>query len=124
MTRRSPDALVLDEMVTPSIAEELHRRGHDVIAVAADPRLRSVTDTELYEWAAQQHRRIVTENVKDFRPLLVHAGSPAGPGVLFTSNRTFPRSRRSVGLLVSALDHWLRQRGARRPEEWLDRAPR
>jgi hypothetical protein len=96
--------LLLDEMFSPTIAEELRRRGHDVIALAADAELRALSDPEVYTWAGDQGRRVVTENVKDFRAL---ASSPGGPGVLFTSSRSFPRSRRNLGPLVHALDRWL-----------------
>jgi len=112
-------ALLLDEMLSPKIADELRRRGHDVVAVAADPMLRSKTDAELFEWARENRRRIVTENVRDFRPLLRDDSS--GPGVIFLSSRTFPRSRKTVGVLIRALDAWLvsASRSAHPPEDWL-----
>lgn len=117
MTAAAP-RLLLDEMFAPAIAEQLRRRGHDVVAVAADPDLRALSDVALYEWATTHRRRVVTENVKDFRPL-VAAG--VGPGALFTSSRTFPRSRRSPGPLIDALDRWLvGARAAQRSiEDWL-----
>lgn len=119
MTRRR--RVALDEMFSPVIAAELRSRGFDVLAVADDPQLRSMSDLELYEWATDQDRRIVTENVKDFRPLARQ--ETAGPGLLFTSTRTFRRSRRSVGLLIGALDAWLRRSDASRrvSEDWLQR---
>lgn len=115
-------ALVLDEMFPPAIAEELRRRGHDVIAVAADPHLRAISDLELFAWAAQQRRRLVTENAKDFRRLLADTGT-AGPGLLLTSSRSFPRSRRAPGDLITALEAWLSNPDdtARPPEDWLVR---
>lgn len=114
-------ALLLDEMFSPSIAAELRRRGHDVIAVAADPQLRSMTDPELYAWAISEHRRIVTENVKDFRRLLTQDSELTGPGLLFTSVRTFPRSRRAPGSLIASLESWLTQSAplVRPAEDWL-----
>jgi hypothetical protein len=124
--------LLLDEMHAPGVAEELRRRGHDVIAVAADPELRALTDDDLFRLAASEPstvspdiagRRIVTENVKDFRPLLhraQEAGTP-GPGLLFTSSRRFPRSRRNPAPLIEALHAWLGQPDVARrpPEDWL-----
>lgn len=101
-------ALVLDEMFAPAIAEELRQRGHDVvIAVAADATLRSMADEELLAWAAEHSRRVVTENVKDFRPLLARAPDAGKCCVLFTSPRSFPRSRRAPGTLIDAIDRWL-----------------
>jgi len=121
VTRRRRAALVLDEMFSPAIAAELRSRGFDVLSVADDPQLRSMSDAELYKWATERDRRVVTENVKDFRPLARQ--EIAGPGLLFTSSRTFPRSRRSVGLLIGALDAWLQRSdaGVRGSEDWLQR---
>lgn len=63
---------------------------------------------------------MVTENVRDFRSLV--AANPF-PGVLFTSSRTFSRSRASTGVLVDALDSWLTAaaRSPRPAEDWLQR---
>jgi len=121
VTRRAQVALLLDEMFSPVIAGELRRRGFDVIAVAADPQLRSMTDKELFIWAGEKGRRIVTENVKDFRPLMIREGVPRKSALLFTSSRAFPRSRRRFGPLLAALEGWLRDPtvASRGPEEWL-----
>ncbi len=110
--------LLLDEMFSPTIAEELRRRGHDVLALVADAELRALSDPEVYTWAGEQRRRVVTENVKDFRTLVA---SSAGPGVLFTSSGSFPRSRRDLGPLVRALDRWLvgAATTSRPLEDWL-----
>lgn len=97
--------LLLDEMFPPIIATKLRERGHDVVAVADDPQLRAMTDPELLTWAGEHSRRIVTENVRDFRPLVID--DPGGPGVLFTSSRTFPRTRRGIGKLIAAIDDWI-----------------
>ena len=115
--------LLLDEMHAPIIATTLRDRGHDVLAVADQTELRALTDDELYTWAGQHQRRIVTENVKDFAPLLRRTEESAQPTtpVLFTSSRTFPRSRRNPGPIIDALDAWLRTAdAAHRPaEDWL-----
>lgn len=115
------ELLLLDEMHAPIVAAELRRRGHDVISVADDPELRGMSDDELFGWAGARRRRIVTENIKDFRPMLLHSvGADRDPtAVLFTSSRTFPRSRQNVGKLIDALDAWLRRRGAHSFEEWF-----
>ncbi len=116
-------ALLLDEMFAPAVAQALRKLGHDVVTVAEDPDLRAMTDPELFRWAARRGRRIVTENVKDFRPLLYRADESglAGAALLLTSSRTFPRSRRNLAPLIESLDRWLRQPdAATRPvEDWL-----
>lgn len=114
-------------MHSPAVAAALRDLGHDVVAVAEDPTLRAKTDLDLVTWAQTQHRRIVTENVKDFRRILLaatEAGAPAA-SVLFTSNRRFPRTRRNPGLLIGALDAWLRQPDviSRPQEDWLRAEP-
>ena len=129
----SAPRLLLDEMHAPGLAEELRRRGHDVVAVAVDLELRSLTDEELFRLcrpdgpARLRGRRIVTGNVKDFRPLLRRAEELGAPtaGVLFTSSRRFPRSRRNPAPILDALHGWLTHPdAARRPlEAWLSPAP-
>lgn len=115
---------LLDEMHAPTVAATLRRRGHDVVAVVERDDLRALSDEELFQWATEQGRRVVTENVKEFAPLLRRAeelGRSAAP-LLFTSSRTFPRSRRSPGPLIAALDAWLRSPEPDRPtEDWLQR---
>jgi predicted nuclease of predicted toxin-antitoxin system len=115
--------LVLDEMHAPVLAQRLRERGHDVVSVAEDSGLRAMTDDEVYNWAAEEQRRIVTENVKDFRRILVRAQQAGGPtaAVLFTSSRVFPRARRNPAPLIAALDAWLRSPDVchRNDEDWL-----
>jgi len=50
-------------MFTPAIADQLRAKGFDVVAVAAEPHLRSLSDPELHRWSREQGRRVVTENV-------------------------------------------------------------
>lgn len=115
--------LLLDEMHAPVVAATLRERGHDVIAVADDPELRAFSDEEILRFATGAGRRVVTENVKDFRRLLLRADEAGDqvPGLLFTSSRTFPRTRRNPGPLIEALDAWLRAPDVtERPvEDWL-----
>jgi hypothetical protein len=109
MTSRAPVRLLLDEMFSPAVSAELRELGPDVLAVAEQPELRSKTDEEVFAWACAQQRWVLTENVKDFRPILLRAlqgGLPAC-GLLYTSSRTFHRSRKNPGPLIMALHAWL-----------------
>ena len=96
-------------MFSPAIAAELRALGHDVIAVADRADLRSRSDEEVFAWASAEKRWLLTENVKDFRPIMLRAlqAGPPGCGLLFTSARAFPRSRKNPGSLIRALDAWL-----------------
>jgi len=119
-----PDArLLLDEMFSPAMAAELRALGHDVIAVADRPDLRSKSDREIFAWASGEKRWLLTENVKDFRPIMLQAlqAGPPGCGLLFTSSRAFPRSRKNPGPLIRALHTWLNAGPPPMPvtESWL-----
>jgi hypothetical protein len=79
-------------MFSPAIATKLRELGHDVIAVADRPDLRSKSDEEIFAWASAEKRWLLTENVRDSRPIILRslqAGTP-GCGLLFTSSRAFP----------------------------------
>lgn len=110
-------------MFSPAIAAALREFGHDVVAVAERADLRSMTDDDLLAWSAADHRWLVTENVKDFRPIMLRALQAGGitAGLLFTSSRTFPRSRKNPGPLIEALHAWLRAGPPAPPltESWL-----
>lgn len=98
--------LLLDEMFHPRIATELVARGHDCAAVAADPDLRASSDADLVAHAVAQRRTLVTNNVVDFERLRRQrgaAGEPVPP-LIYTSDASFPRDRRFIGRLVTALD--------------------
>lgn len=114
--------LVLDEMFSPAIAAALRDPGHDVIAVAGRSDLRAMRDADVFAWAASEGRWVLTENVKDFRPILLRAlPADAVTGVLFASGRAFPRSRKNPGPLIEAIDAWMRSGppGSPLTEDWL-----
>jgi predicted nuclease of predicted toxin-antitoxin system len=119
-----PDVrLLLDEIFSPAIAAELRALGHDVIAIADRPDLRSKSDEEVFAWASAEKRWLLTENVKDFRSIMLRAlqAAPPGCGLLFTSARAFPRSRKNPGPLIRALHAWLNAGPPAAPvtESWL-----
>jgi hypothetical protein len=110
-------------MFSPAVAAELRALGHDVIAVADRPDLRSKSDEEVFAWANGEKRWLLTENVKDFRPIMLRALQAGSPdcGLLFTSSRVFPRSRKNPGPLIGALHAWLTAEPPAPPvtESWL-----
>jgi Domain of unknown function (DUF5615) len=121
---QAPLQLVLDEMFSPKIAAVLRGKGHAVIAVAERVDLRAPTDDDLYAWAVSEQCWLLTENVKDFRPIMLRALQTGGAtaGLLFTSSRTFPRSRQNPGPLIDALHAWLSAGPPPSPliEDWLN----
>src|SRR6266851_2113903 len=87
MSHPTAGRLALDEMFSPAIAAALRELGHDVVAVAERVDLRSMTDDDLFAWSAAERRWLLTENVKDFRPIMLRAlqAGPPACGLLFTS---------------------------------------
>ena len=123
MSRPVAGRLALDEMFSPAIAAALRELRHDVVAVAERVDLRSMTDDDLFAWSVVEQRWLLTENVKDFRPIMLRALQAGGAitGLLFTSSRAFPRSRRNPGPLIQALHAWLSGGLPASPlnEDWL-----
>ena len=113
------------------IARQLRERhGHDVVAVSEDERLSGQPDPEIFAAAQEAERTIVTENVPDFRRLAREweAAGRLHHGVIYTTNRKYPRHRpHTTGRLVRALSRLL-DRSPVEPappsnlEIWLQRA--
>jgi Domain of unknown function (DUF5615) len=100
-----PDALLLDEMFSPEIAIDLAAHGIDCRAVVGDPVLRALSDLEIFHVALTEGRVLVTNNVPDFE-CLRRAHQAAGneiPGLIYTSDLTFPRTKAYVSRLGTAL---------------------
>lgn len=98
--------LLLDEMLSPAIARELRSRGHDVEPVAGNPDREALSDPEVLALARTERRAVVTNNVRDFRPLHHEAITPGGPGhfgMIFLPGN-YPRTRASTGRIVAALE--------------------
>ena len=102
---REPDALLLDEMFSPVIADKLAALGVDCRAVAADVELRARDDLEIFRTALREGRVIVTNNVADFESLR-RAHEAVGnqlPGLIYTSDPAFPRTKAFTERLAAAL---------------------
>lgn len=101
--------LLLDEMYAVVIAEQLRARGIDAASVH-EPlyrRLEGASDTDVFDAARADGRVLVTENVPDLRRLedTVLAAGEHHAGLIFTTNRQFPRGEpAAIGLLVRALE--------------------
>lgn len=98
--------LLLDEMFPSFIARELRSRGRDVVSVHESPG-RGTADEQVFAFARSDGRAVVTENVRDYRPLaealLVAGGSHAG--LILTTEKRWPRS--DPGAFIAALDRLL-----------------
>lgn len=95
----------------------MRRRGVDAIAVKERSDLEGRDEDEVLRIATAEHRVVVTNNVRDFAPLVEDFGLRGQTqfGVLFTDDDSFPRSADRVGQLILALvgfadgkqDDWL-----------------
>jgi len=97
--------LLLDEMLSPEIARRMRDGGHDVVAVRERTEWRGLPDAEVAKVARAEGRVIVTNNVRDFRPLLAQALAPGGAGhhgVVFIPS-DYRRTRSDIGRIVLAL---------------------
>ncbi|MBO0804224.1 MAG: DUF5615 family PIN-like protein [Nocardiopsaceae bacterium] len=106
MTVGKPDALLLDEMFSPAIAAELASRGVDCRAVVADALLRALSDMEIFDAVMAEKRVVVTNNVADFESLRRARDAAGGPvpGLIYTSDAAFPRTKAYVSRLATALE--------------------
>ena len=96
---------LIDEQLSPDIAKLLRNRGHDVEAVAEREELVGSPDRVIFEVAAAEGRAVVTNNIKDFRPLaaewLAQGRTHAGL-ILLPSARA--RSRSAISVLADAIE--------------------
>jgi hypothetical protein len=61
--------LLLDEMFSDTIAQQLRAKGRDARTVVADPALVSLPDDQILAHATAARRALLTANIKDFMPL-------------------------------------------------------
>lgn len=113
---------LLDEQLSPQIATLLRDRGHDVVAVAEREDLIGSSDRTILEVAAAERRAVITNNIKDFRPLAAErlAREQAHGGlILLPSKRT--RTRALVERLADAIEAVLRANpdGLDSSERWI-----
>jgi hypothetical protein len=98
--------LLLDEMLSPVIAGELRKRGHDVESIAGNPGREAMSDPEVLALARAERRAIVTNNLRDYRPLHHEAIVPGGHGhfgMIFIPG-SYRRTRADTGRIIAALE--------------------
>ena len=105
----------------------LRQAGHDVLAVADRDDLPGRSDRIVFEIASSEGRALVTNNIKDFRPLAAEwlAKGRMHPGlILLPSART--RTRAAVPALAAAVEAILRAHpdGIAGGERWVGPLPR
>jgi hypothetical protein len=98
--------LLLDEMISALVAEQLRGRDRDVEAVSESRELRGLSDADLFAYAQTATRSVVTYNRDDFLELdrLCRGGNRRHCGIVILNARRFPRGPASVGPLVTSLD--------------------
>jgi hypothetical protein len=97
--------LLLDEMFTDDIAQQLRTKGYDVISVVTDPALVGLPDDQILAYATAEGRALVTANVKDFVPLdaRYRAADQSHAGLILVSTKTFPQNRGFPSAVTTAL---------------------
>ncbi len=100
--------LLLDEQISAAVAEQLRRRGHDVVAVT-EIGLQGADDEAIVTRAVADGRALVTNNIRDFR--LIHAryltDDRVHHGIVLVPTRAYSFRRTGIGALVKALDELL-----------------
>jgi len=98
--------LLLDEMFSDAIAEQLRTQGHDVISVVANPALVALPDEQILAHAATDGRALVTANIKDFVPLdaRYRTAGQVHHGLVLVSAKTFPQNRAFAAAIATALE--------------------
>jgi hypothetical protein len=98
--------LLLDEMISAVVAEQLRVRGREVEAVSERRELRGLSDQELFRYAQAAGRSVVTYNREDFLELDRRFRSEGRDhsGVVILNPRRFPHGPASIGPLVRSLD--------------------
>jgi len=113
---------LLDEQLSPLIAQLLRERGLDVVAAAERSDLVEASDQVICETATREQRAVVTNDIKDFRPIAAerltdgrgHAGL-----ILLPASRS--RSRDATGALVGDIEALMRAHpdGIPGAEHWI-----
>jgi hypothetical protein len=117
---------MLDEQLSPQIAALLRQAGRDVEAVADRADLVGRSDMLIFEVACGENRAVITNNIKDFRPLAalwLSQGGVHGGLILLPSART--RTRAATTKLAESIAGILRDNpdGLAGSERWISPLP-
>lgn len=101
--------LLLDELYSRQIAQQLRTDGHDVVSVKERDDLQGLLDEQLFASASAERRAILTENWADYDRLIRRAAAEGMThyGVVCSSRQQLPRSREAIGLYVRVLGDFL-----------------
>jgi Domain of unknown function (DUF5615) len=113
---------LLDEQLSPQIARILRERRLDVEAVCERSDLAEAPDEDVLDSATHEQRAVVTNDVKDFRPLAAErltSGQGHAGLILVPANRD--RSRDAMGALADAIEKLMRAHpdGVADSEHWI-----
>lgn len=102
--------LALDHHFTTRLATALRERDHDV-AAAIEKGWHDLEDSELFERCVADGRAVLTNNARDFVPLVREwaAEGRSHRGLLLTDDSSWPRAMEGVGRSIDALDALLSQ---------------
>jgi hypothetical protein len=98
--------LLLDEMFSDAIAQQLRTKGNDVVSVVAQPALVGLPDDQILAYATSEGRALITANIKDFMPLdsRYRAAGQAHSGLILVSTETFPQERGFATAVAAGLE--------------------
>ena len=98
--------LLLDEMISAVVAEQLRGRDHDVEAVSERREVRGLPDLDLFEYAQTAERAPVTYNRDDFLELdrRYRSENRRHCGIVILNPGRFPQGPASMGPLVTSLE--------------------
>jgi hypothetical protein len=98
--------LLLDEMISAVIAEQLRARDRAVEAVSERRELRGLADEEVFEYAQATERSLVTYNQDDFLELdrRFRSQGRSHNGMVILNPRRFSQGSGSIGPLVTSID--------------------
>lgn len=97
-------------MLSSAIAEQLRRRGHDVVAVTERGDLRALDDLDLFDRMQDEGRAVATYNRDDFLEIdrRRRQSGTGHAGIVILNPRRFPQGQpATLGRLVTSLDTFI-----------------